>query len=124
MSLHRDGKKLCGVQEGGGKMSGIYIPGMEMPTSCFQCEFRTKIDPDNLMCIISQKTFEERFCHIEGRDKSCPLVPVPPHGRLIEKHDVFKLISAFPEIDELLTVEFMKALYNLPTIIPAKEGEG
>ena len=56
-------------------MSGIYIPGMEMPESCFQCEFRTKIDPDNLMCIISQKTFEERFFHIEHCDPSCPLVP-------------------------------------------------
>ena len=48
-------------------------------------------------------------------------VPVPPHGNLIEKHDVFKLISAFPEIDKLLPIEFMKALYNLPTIIPAEE---
>ena len=54
-----------------------------MPKSCFQCEFRTKVDPDNLMCIISQKTFEDRFYHIEHRDESCPLVPVPDHGRLI-----------------------------------------
>lgn len=61
----------------------ILIKGMEMPTSCFQCEFRTKIDPDNLMCIISQKTFEERFYHIEHRDEFCPLVPLPPNGRLI-----------------------------------------
>ena len=31
----------------------ILIPGMEMPTSCFQCEFRTKIDPDKqLPCLL------------------------------------------------------------------------
>lgn len=48
-------------------------------------------------------------------------ISVPSHGNLIEKHDVFKLISAFPEIDNLLTVEFMTALYNLPTIIEAEE---
>lgn len=48
-------------------------------------------------------------------------LPVPSHGNLIEKHDVFKLIQAFPEIDKLLTVEFMTALYNLPTIIPTEE---
>lgn len=67
-------------------MSGIYIKGMEMPKSCFQCEFRTKIDPDHLMCIISQKTFEDRFYHIEHRDQSCPLVPVR-HGRWIKTDD-------------------------------------
>ena len=50
-------------------------------------------------------------------------IPVPPHGRLIEMHDVFKLISAFPEVDQFLPVEFMKALYNLPTIIPAEESD-
>lgn len=49
--------------------------------------------------------------------------PVSLHGNLIEKHDVFKLIQAFPEIDKLLTVEFMTALYNLPTIIPAEESK-
>ena len=71
----------------------ILIKGMEMPKSCFQCEFRTKIDPDNLMCIISQKTFEDRFYHIEHRDESCPLVPVPEHGRLCNKDDVLKVID-------------------------------
>ena len=71
-------------------MSGVFIKGMEMPTSCFQCEFRTKIDPDNLMCIISQKTFEDRFYHIEHRDESCPLVPVPDHGRLIDADALWK----------------------------------
>ena len=50
-------------------------------------------------------------------------IPVPPHGKLIEKHDVFKLITAFPEVDKLLPVEFMKALYNLPTIIPDDESD-
>ena len=50
-------------------------------------------------------------------------VSVLPHGSLIEKHDVFKLISAFPEVDQFLPVEFMKALYNLPTVIPVEEGK-
>lgn len=128
-------------------MSGIYIPGMEMPTSCFQCEFRTKIDPDNLMCIISQKTFEERFCHIESRDKSCPLVPVPPHGRLIDAdalemermaenarkswHDSFAVVfngDPYYEAAYDCTEQLKELVNNAPTIIPAdpadKEGEG
>lgn len=71
-------------------MSGVYIKGMEMPTSCFKCEFRTKIDPDNLLCLISQKTFEDRFYHIGHRDQSCPLIPVPPHGDLIDRDALIK----------------------------------
>ena len=73
----------------------ILIKGMEMPKSCFQCEFRTKIDPDNLMCIISQKTFEERFYHIEHRDDTCPLVPVPEHGDLIDRNVLEKDIDNY-----------------------------
>lgn len=105
---------------------GVYIKGMEMPTSCFQCEFRTKIDPDNLMCIISQKTFEERFCHIEGRDKSCPLVPVPPHGNLIER-DALTISTAVPLDGKPYQYVHIDNIKGAPTIIPAdppdKEGE-
>jgi len=82
----------------------ILIKGMEMPTSCFQCEFCTKKDPDNLMCIISQKTFEDRFYHIEHRDESCPLAPVPPHGRLIDADKLQQIIvediEEYSELDE------------------------
>lgn len=97
-------------------MSGIYIPGMEMPTSCFKCEFRTKIDPDNLLCSISQKTFEDRFYHIEHRDQSCPLVPVPPHGDLIDRDDFF---ATCPEL-----VDGYKRITDDLVVIPAEEGEG
>lgn len=50
-------------------------------------------------------------------------VPVPPHGRLIEKNAVFELIRSFPNVDRQLPAEFMKALYELPTILEAEEGE-
>lgn len=104
----------------------ILIKGMEMPTSCYECPF---LDYEQGFCFASAVKIESGWYEPilcpggikDGRHDDCPLVPVPPHGRLIEKHDVFKLISAFPEIDKLLTVEFMKALYNLPTIIPASE---
>ena len=48
---------------------------------------------------------------------------VPEHGRLIEKNAVFELIRSFPNVDRQLPVEFMKALYELPTILEAEEGE-
>jgi hypothetical protein len=40
-----------------------------------------------------------------------------------EKNAVFELIRSFPNVDRQLPVEFMKALYELPTIIPAEEGK-
>ena len=88
----------------------ILIKGMEMPTE--NDELRLIIR-SNGQVIISHETYYEET----------EAVPVPSHGRLIEMHDVFKLISAFPEVDQFLPVEFMKALYNLPTIIPADESD-
>ena len=95
-------------------MAGVYIKGLEMPTDFAGA--RLIIYP-NGQVLFPHRTYIDELNGVEA-------IPVPPHGRLIEKHEVFKLISAFPEIDKLLTVEFMKALYNLPTIIPAdREGE-
>ena len=110
----------------------IIIPGIEMPKSCFKCEFRTKIDPDNLLCLISQKTFEDRFFHIEHRDQSCPLVPVPPHGRLIDadalldaiiakyiRHERHReLVFAVAQIKQ----DMADIINELPTIIPESGG--
>ena len=64
----------------------VLINDMEMPTSCFYCPFRIKVDPDNIKCLVSGVVFEETFTgSIEMRHSGdCPLVPVPPHGRLID----------------------------------------
>ena len=98
----------------------VLIKGMKMPGSCFVCPVSHCAYYRTIACGITGKTVSAPECE-EKRMESCPLVPVPPHGSLIEKHDVFKLITAFPEVDKLLPVEFMEALYNLPTIIPASE---
>ena len=93
---------------------GIYITGMEMPT---KKNAVVLITPSGDVWMIGDMPNEDTHL-IKAK-----AVPVLPHGSLIEKHDVFKLISAFPEVDQFLPVEFMKALYNLPTIIPVEEGE-
>ena len=108
----------------------VYIKGMEMPKSCFRCEFCTKTDPDNLMCIISQKTFEDRFFHIEHRETSCPLVTVPPHGRLGDLDEFAKRMKNLVKKAENDGFDLGAAWYSAfvrhielaPTIIPAKEG--
>ena len=71
----------------------ILIKGMEMPTCCCVCP-----------------CFNDEYCYCQAADKDlgsipidhrhpdCPLVPVPPHGRLI---DADELLASFKEsIDE------------------------
>ena len=98
---------------------GVYIKGMDLPKSCDDCP----LNYDSIDCMVADNALRENgggdFLFHHERHPNCPLVHIPPHGALIEKHDVFKLITAFPEVDKLLPVEFMEALYNLPTIIPA-----
>lgn len=105
----------------------VYIPGMEMPTSCDDC------------CV-----FVEDICPLSTWDEvlaqsrkgkpheKCPLVPVPEHGRLIDASALLQSIKearkAQPEIadvyddDYFLVAEWVN---SSPTIIPAdKEVEG
>ena len=92
----------------------ILIKGMEMPNGCFYCNFRRKIDPDNIMCLVNREVFEETFAgSIETRrNGNCPLIELPPHGRLIDADDFFR---NFPE---LIPYEFAA-----PTIIEAEEAD-
>ena len=57
-------------------MSDILIKGMEMPTNCWDCPLRnTKPCP----C----KGYPTALEYVTECHPDCPLVPVPPHGRLI-----------------------------------------
>ena len=94
----------------------ILIKSMEMPTSCDECPLYT--------------------CMHNHDD--CPLVPVPPHGRLIDADalaDVFRGFIAmydscpfsqlsFPDKarrDELQSA--LAEVINAPTVLEAEEGE-
>ena len=111
---------------------GIYIPNMEMPKNCFECPWRCKVDPDNLLCRISGEHFEETFGGtIKSRHKSCPLVPVPPHGRLGDLDALHKEIDRLCDqydagIIEALTClnGILMAISNAPTIILADPATG
>ena len=58
-------------------MMGVYIKGMEMPTSCFSCPFREKVNPDDYVCMALNKEFEETFSLSVGkRHKDCPICQI------------------------------------------------
>lgn len=94
---------------------GIYIKDMEMPKTCFECPF---MFARRYCCAsLTLDLYQGDYDEIKGRVDGCPLVPFHPHVGVIEKNAVFELIRSFPNVDSQLPVEFMRALYNLPSII-------
>lgn len=100
---------------------GIYIPGMEMPTTCFECSFMfaRRYCRANLTLDLYQGNYDE----IKGRVDGCPLVPIPKHGRLGDLDEL--LDRAFGCLGEETFLAFQFLVNGSVTIIPAdKEGEG
>ena len=98
----------------------ILINGMEMPTRCCECRLSTchsfKERPlcDVLVEYMSYGEWEAK------RLDNCPLVPIPPHGRLIDA-DALKVSMAKGfqgTLQEKLKYIFM-AVDDAPTVIPA-----
>ena len=100
-------------------MSGIYIPGMEIPTDSTVIAIHK----------IGGKLYATRCL----ADKLYPLVPVPPHGRLGDLDDFAKRMKNLVEKAENDGFDLGTAWYSAfvrhieltPTIILAdKEGDG
>ena len=79
---------------------GVYINGMEMPEHCGYCRFRY-----DGICHALQKT--------QYNKEDGPLIPVPPHGRLI---DADALCAGRVSNDNVVICATVA-----PTIIPAEE---
>lgn len=102
-------------------MAGIYIPGMEMPTSCgdckaFVCYRQWAGDVGDCFCGITKSDVK-----VGVRNADCPLISVPPHGDLIDR-------DALPWENQGLMLTDpdewgLKAwdIEHAPTIIPASE---
>ena len=115
---------------------GVYIPSMKMPRGCNKCEF---IDyyKGHWYCHVLNDCLEIGLSYRdEHRDERCPLVPVPPHGRLIDADALFKEMGVtavdcyecewgehgFCKMDRSFA-SWCENLEDAPTIIPAEEGE-
>lgn len=83
----------------------ILIQGMEMPKNCNECIVNCDV-----------------FTFTDKRSPDCPLIELPPHGRL---GDLDELKTAFPICDNSMDIKIasVRATINhAPTIIEA-EGE-
>ena len=91
----------------------IIIQGMEMPESCYECDFAYQ-DQDSEHNVEWICAALHRNAQMYERREDCPLLPLPEkHGRLIDADALFNgehNLYSWYEIDEA------------PTVIPA-EGE-
>ena len=110
---------------------GVYI-NMDMPTRCGDCPMG-----DALCCSLMPgvpalwKEYTQAI-RTNRRHKECPLVPVPPHGRLGDLNALAQQIEHerfhHTHTDSLTARHhvaeyghFLKAIFDAPTIIPASE---
>ena len=107
----------------GGKLMGVYIKGMEMPETCYECPCG---DNEFYECMATKGRISyhhDEFGYPDGeRQEWCPLVLVPPHGRLIDADALLKGCKRV--VGEFSTREYafsQTAIENAPTIIPAEE---
>lgn len=99
---------------------GVLIRGMEMPDNCGACPLETDYGTCGYYSLFVEAGHDSE---IWKRRDDCPLVEVPPHGRLIDA-DALESNGWY-----LMRVNIKDGKYeagNLmiaPTIIPAEEDE-
>ena len=102
----------------------ILIKGMEMPKCC-------------LLCPLSVLNGERLYCEVTKdevlrakKPSDCPLVPVPPHGDLIDRGYAIATacsgrIRVLPTTEDgerwIRVEEVRESIKNAPTILPAEE---
>lgn len=100
----------------------VYIPGIEMPTNCDKCIYSAwsnfyqiyvcnavrKSEP----VLFDGKQTKSTAVARSARADNCPLVPVPPHGRLIDA-------DALIQDKRIDTYSAVLAVAGAPTIIQA-----
>ena len=67
----------------------VLVCGMKMPPSCRYCEFRHMSLTQNAFCTAANETIDYMAERTKRLD-NCPLIELPPHGRLIVEDDAIE----------------------------------
>lgn len=98
----------------------VLIKGMEMYERCsdpdghWACPLFGSVYPHGVFCKANKREIEDPF----SRQPWCPLVEVPPHGRLIDADALGFVLMDCENADQALW-----RLDEAPTIIPADPAE-
>jgi len=108
----------------------VIIKGMEKPDSCYDCRMRT----DSYFCSAKPKEFCGYTDDIKRPDW-CPLIELPPHGRLIDakqlKEKVLKWMPPDPcgveekeyPFETDICVSMLMEIDEAPTFLEAEAEE-
>ena len=98
----------------------VLVKGMEMPTSCNKCPFSV-----NGFCVVSPKRANGKAMSERVTTNWCPLIEIPPHGRLIDADALQNRIRKCKREDTMTPHNLMvyREFLFAPTIIPADGGE-
>ena len=101
----------------------VLIKGMKMPKTCEECA----LNYDSFACIKTGSRFfrdkDSEFDPFKARLEDCPLVPVPPHGDLIERDAAYDKIAEQEGGNYVDMDAVDMGLSETPVIIPAEEDE-
>ena len=100
----------------------ILIRGMEMPKNCKECQlgYMDDIDFDYVLYCTANKKYADLDMYDHPMGWNCPLIEVPPHGRLIDADELanktFYGATSAPYIT-------YKKFVDAPTVIEAERSE-
>ena len=93
----------------------ILIKGAKMPKSCEECPVVTTCEECHYELVLEG----EDFVPIYIKD-SCPLVEIPPHGRLIDASEMAIKFNC-RDIDITTVKNLHECLMEIPTVIESEE---
>lgn len=92
-------------------MADILIKGMEIPDCCYGCPLVYDMGEGNYAC-----PFFNGYAPIDGRRDDCPLIELPPHGRLV---DGDKLLADHNPNENWDYMVLECIIRNAPTVVEA-----
>ena len=98
-----------------------YIVPQKMPMRCFECAFISSSTIDGYSCRAADKTLASEHGINISRPDWCPLIELPPHGRLGDLDELYKVANMADDFGAD-TLDMLKLIADTPTVIEA-EGE-
>ena len=110
---------------------GVYIKDIEMPKGCAFCKFKKRNGKKMICPFLNEEWDIHDPMSADFKLENCPLIQVPPHGRLIDADakieiwDVCGRRGIFPQYTTTVSKFLLGHLVGKipPTIIPAEENE-
>ena len=100
----------------------ILIKGMKLPKKCCDCILLpAEIDWDGQWeCPITERIVHKYVEERKSKPPDCPLIEIPPHGRLIDASEMAIKFNC-RDIDITTLKNLHECLMEIPTVIESEE---